>query len=176
MLGKLVEDIMGILEVERQELRCEPVDLAQLIRTSLADFEPAAVQAGLRLVAELEPDVPDISGDLIALRRVLDNLVGNALKFTPAGGCVTVRLSRDRSMVKLQVADTGIGVPSDQLDRIFERFYQVDGSMTRKYGGVGLGLALVKSIIEAHGGQVTAASQVGVGTTFTVLLPTTSRE
>ncbi len=176
MLGKLVEDIMGILEVERQELRCEPVDLAQLVRTSLADFEPAAAQVGLRLVAELEPDVPGISGDLIALRRVLDNLVGNALKFTPAGGCVTVRLSRSMGMVKLQVADTGIGVPSDQLDRIFERFYQVDGSMTRKYGGVGLGLALVKSIIEAHGGQVTAASQVGVGTTFTVLLPTTSRE
>jgi signal transduction histidine kinase len=172
----LVEDIMGILEVERQELRHEPVDLAQLVRMSLADFQPAAAQAGLSLAAELEPDVPGLSGDLMALRRVLDNLVGNALKFTPAGGWVTIRLSRSKEKVKLEVADTGIGIPSDQLDRIFERFYQVDGSMTRKYGGVGLGLALVKSIIEAHGGQVTATSQVGVGTTFTVLLPTTSRE
>jgi PAS domain S-box-containing protein len=171
MLGKLVEDIMGILEVERQELRCEPVNPAQLVRTSLADFEPVAAQAGLSLAAELEPDVPGLSGDLMALRRMLDNLVGNALKFTPAGGCVTIRLSRSKEKVKLQVADTGIGIPSDQLDRIFERFYQVDGSMTRKYGGVGLGLALVKSIVEAHRGQINVASQVGVGTTFTIWLP-----
>jgi len=97
--------------------------------------------------------------------------VGNALKFTPAGGRVTVRLSGGDNTVVLQVADTGIGIAADQLDRIFERFYQVDGSATRQYGGMGLGLALVKEIVEAHGGQITVTSQVGAGTTFTIVLP-----
>jgi signal transduction histidine kinase len=102
---------------------------------------------------------------------VLDNLLGNAFKFTPKGGQVTVRLQRQGENVVLQVSDTGIGIPSDQLRRVFERFYQVDGSATRRFGGIGLGLALVKEIAEAHGGQVTVTSQVGVGTTFTVRLP-----
>jgi signal transduction histidine kinase len=171
MLGRLVDDIMSILEVERRELKQEPVDLAQLIRTSLADFQPAAQKASLTLSADIAPDLPAVSGDTIALRRALDNLVGNAFKFTPAGGRIAVHLSRSEEAVRLEVADTGIGIPSEHLGRIFERFYQVDGSMTRKYSGVGLGLALVKSIVEAHGGQITVTSQVGVGTTFTILLP-----
>jgi len=171
MLGKLVDDIMSILEVEQRELKREPVELILLVRTSLADFRPAADQAGLTLHAEIAPDMPALIGDSIALRRMLDNLVGNAMKFTQAGGRIAVRLSCSEQVVRLQVADTGIGVPSDQLGRIFDRFYQVDGSATRKYGGVGLGLALVKGIVEAHGGQITVASQVGVGTTFTIVLP-----
>jgi len=102
---------------------------------------------------------------------MLDNLMSNALKFTSANGRVTVRLFSDHDTVTLQVSDTGVGIPNDRLERIFDRFYQVDGSTTRHYGGVGLGLALVKGIVEAHGGQITVASQVGQGTTFTVLLP-----
>jgi PAS domain S-box-containing protein len=171
MLSKLVDDIVGILEVERRESKHEPVDLMLLVQTLLADFRPAADQAGLALHAEIAPDVPALFGDSIALRRMLDNLVGNAMKFTSSGGRITIRLSCSEQAVQVQVADTGIGIPGDQLDRIFERFYQVDGSTTRKYGGVGLGLALVKSIVEAHGGQITVTSQVGVGTTFTVVLP-----
>jgi len=102
---------------------------------------------------------------------VLDNLISNAIKFTPAGGTITVRLRQEGKQVVLEVSDTGIGVPADQLERIFERFYQVDGSSRRKYGGVGLGLALVKEIAEAYGGRVTVESQVGEGSTFTVWLP-----
>ena len=171
MLGRLVEDIVGILEVERRELKREAVDLAQLVRTAVADFQPAAQKAELTLRAEVASEVCTVLGDGMALRRVLDNLVGNAFKFTSAGGRVTVQLSQDERAVVLQVADTGIGIPGDQMGRVFERFYQVDGSSTRKYGGMGLGLALVKSIVEAHDGQITATSQVGVGTMFTVLLP-----
>jgi signal transduction histidine kinase len=123
------------------------------------------------LSVEIASGVPLVSGDMLALRRALDNLVINALKFTSAGGHVIVRLFGGEDAVTLQVSDTGVGIPNDQLERIFERFYQVDGSTTRRYGGVGLGLALVKEIVEAHGGQVSVTSQVGTGTTFALRLP-----
>ena len=171
MLSKLVDDIIAILTIESQELKREPLSLAQLVRTSMADFQAAAETAGLTLSAEIAPDLPLVSGDSVALHRMLDNLVSNALKFTSAKGHVTMRLFRGEDTVTLQVSDTGVGIPNDRLERIFERFYQVDGSTTRRYGGVGLGLALVKEIVEAHGGQITVASQVGQGTTFTILLP-----
>ena len=104
-------------------------------------------------------------------RRVCDNLWDNSNKFTPSGGRFAVRLFLDISHAVIEVADTGIGIPADKLDRIFERFYQVDGSATRRYGGIGLGLALVKEIVEAHGGWVTVESSVGGGSTFRVHLP-----
>jgi signal transduction histidine kinase len=157
--------------VENRQLQREPIDLAHMIRQGLTDFQSTVSQAGLSLEAEIAPGVPPVAGDTLALRRVLDNLVSNAIKFTPAGGRVTVRLSCLEEALKLEVADTGIGIPGNRLDRIFDRFYQVDGTTTRQYGGVGLGLALVKEIVAAHGGQITVTSQVGVGTTFTILLP-----
>jgi PAS domain S-box-containing protein len=171
MLSKLVDDIIAVLTIESQELKREPLNLAQLVRTSLADFQAAAETADLTLSAEIALDLPLVSGDPVALHRMLDNLMSNALKFTSAKGHVTMRLFSNKDIVTLQVSDTGVGIPNDQLERIFDRFYQVDGSTTRHYGGVGLGLALVKGIVEAHGGQITVASQVGRGTTFTVLLP-----
>jgi signal transduction histidine kinase len=116
-------------------------------------------------------DPPPVLGDVTHLRRVLDNLLGNALKFTPAGGRITVRLRQEGQNLVLEVADTGLGIPEDQLERIFERFYQVDGSMSRRFGGAGLGLALVKEIAEAHGGSVSVHSQPGEGSTFRVTLP-----
>jgi signal transduction histidine kinase len=171
MLGKLIEDIVAILAAERREYKRETVDLAVLVRTTVADFEPNAVKSDLRLLAQVAPNVPSVSGDPLALRRVLDNLLGNAFKFTSPGGQVAVRLRQEDGAIVLQVADTGVGIPPDKLGRVFERFYQVDGSSTRQYGGVGLGLALVKEIVEAHGGQITVTSQVGAGTTFTLSFP-----
>jgi signal transduction histidine kinase len=149
----------------------EAVNLAQLASQTVGDLQVAARRANLSLTIETAQDLLPVSGDPIALRRALDNLLSNALKFTPAGGKVNVRAWQDVDSVKLQVADTGVGIPQDQLGRIFDRFYQVDGSAKRRYGGVGLGLSLVKQIVEAHGGQVTVESQVGVGTTFTIRLP-----
>jgi signal transduction histidine kinase len=159
--------------VEARELRKEIIDLEELVRGMLVDFRAAAEGAKLYLTAEVGPDIPPVSGDPDQLRRVLDNLLGNALKFTPDGGQLTVRLwcDGDGKIVVLDVADTGIGIPPDQLDRIFDRFYQVDGSSKRRYGGVGLGLALVKEIVEAHGGQVSVWSVVDKGSTFRVTLP-----
>jgi signal transduction histidine kinase len=171
MLSKLVDDINAILEVEAQELQREPVDLADLAHTALADFQIAAQQHELTLTVDVAPGLPHVLGDPVHLRRVLDNLIGNALKFTLAGGHITVRLGQGENNVTLEVADTGIGIPTDQLERIFERFYQVDGSVTRRYGGAGLGLALVKEIVGVHGGTVNVQSTTGEGSTFRVTLP-----
>jgi signal transduction histidine kinase/DNA-binding response OmpR family regulator len=171
MLGKMADDLVAILETEKREPKRESLDLANLMLKLLADFQVAAEQAGLSLTAQIADDLPPVSGDAQHLLRVMDNLLGNALKFTPVGGQISVRLWRDGPQAVLEVADTGIGIPPDQLERVFERFYQVDGSTTRRYGGTGLGLALVKEIVEAHGGQVSVSSQVGQGSTFTVRLP-----
>lgn len=171
MLSELVEDITLILEAKTRPLEKEPVLLDRVVKEAVEDFYVAAEEAGLDLRVECAPDLPPVLGSLIYLRRVIDNLVGNAIKFTPPGGSIAVRVWQTGDWVALEVKDTGIGIPSDQLGRIFERFYQVDGSARRRYGGVGLGLALVKEITDLHGGQVAVESQVGVGSTFTVMFP-----
>lgn len=173
MLRRLVEDITAILEIEAHTRSGQRVslDLAALVQAAIDEFQITAEKAHLTLTAEIEPDVLPIHGDAVALRRVLDNLLSNAFKFTLAGGHVKVRLRTTAGKMILEVSDTGIGVAADKLERIFDRFYQVDGSATRHYGGLGLGLALVKEIVEAHGGQIEVTSQVNVGTTFTITLP-----
>jgi signal transduction histidine kinase/CheY-like chemotaxis protein len=171
MLGKLVEDLTAILETETQKAKREPLNLGNLVRQTLADFEVTMEQASLTLTSQIAPDLPPVCGDPTHLRRVLDNLLGNALKFTPAGGRISVRLEQVGENIVLHVTDTGVGIPANQLKRIFERFYQVDGSMSRRYGGAGLGLALVKEIVEAHEGSVSVESQPGQGSTFRIRLP-----
>ncbi len=171
MLGKLVDDLVAILAVESREFRRAPVDLAGVLHTLLADYRIAVETAGLSLTTEVASDLPTIFGNADYLGRMMDNLLGNALKFTPPGGRVTVRLQQEGDEIVLEVTDTGIGIPAERLGRIFERFYQVDGSMTRRFGGAGLGLALVKEIAEAHGGQASVQSTEGVGSTFRVRLP-----
>lgn len=171
MLTKLMDDFTAILETEARATKREQVDLAEMIHNTLSDFQIAIEQAGLTLTAQVAQGLPSVCGDPVHLRRVLDNLLGNARKFTPAGGRISLRLTQEDENLVLVVADTGIGIPEDQLDRIFERFYQVDGSMSRRYGGAGLGLALVKEIVEAHGGTVFVESEVGRGSAFTVILP-----
>jgi len=176
MLSSLVEDITLILEMESRQLELGPVPLGELARAAVDDFRVKTEEMRLALHAEIAPDLPPVSGDTVHLRRVLDNLLGNAVKFTPAGGTITVRVRSEGDQVILEVADTGIGIPPDQQERIFERFYQVNGSTSRKYGGVGLGLALVKEIVEASGGQVRVESEEGVGSTFIVALPALEAE
>jgi signal transduction histidine kinase/CheY-like chemotaxis protein len=171
MLSDLVKDITLILEAEARPLEREPVMLDEIVFTAASDFRMAADQAGLSLTAEVADSLPSVTGSYSYLRRVLDNLLSNAIKFTPEGGAISVHAWKEDERVVLEVRDTGVGIPSDQLGRIFERFYQVDGSARRKYGGVGLGLALVKEITELHGGQVTVESQLGEGSAFAVVLP-----
>ena len=171
MLGSLVEDIILILLAETRTLEREPVMLDELAIAAVEDFQDAAKRAGLELETEIAPGLPAVSGTTLHLRRVLDNLINNALKFTPAGGSISVNVQSNARHVVLQVRDTGIGIAPDQQKRIFDRFYQVNGSSRRRYGGVGLGLALVKEIVEAHGGAVAVESRENEGSTFTVTLP-----
>ncbi len=171
MLNKIVDDLTTILEAEAHHGKRESVDYGEIVRYMMSDFQATARQAGLSLVAEIEPNLPNVLGNPIHMHRVLDNLVGNAFKFTPPGGKVILRLYKEGKMIVLEVSDNGVGIPADKLERIFERFYQVDGSSTRRYGGTGLGLALVKEISEMYGGDVAVKSKVGMGSTFTVKLP-----
>jgi signal transduction histidine kinase len=172
VLRDLIENITAILENEIREPVREPVQLSDLVGDAIQDFQVLADQAGLMLQGDLAEQVPVVLGDAEHLRRVVDNLIGNALKFTPTGGTVAVRLRSVDGRVMLQVTDTGIGIAAEHQELIFDRFYQVDGTTRRTHGGCGLGLALVKEIIERHGGKVAVESQPGRGSTFTVLLPT----
>jgi len=171
MLSDLVKDITLILMAEARPLDREPLALEELVQAAVTDFGVIADGAGLTLRAEIEPGLPPVNGAPLYLRRVLDNLIGNAIKFTPAQGVITVRLRRQDHNVVLEVADTGIGIPVEEQERIFDRFYQIDSSSRRRYGGIGLGLALVKEIVEAHGGTVRLHSEKGQGSTFIVVLP-----
>jgi signal transduction histidine kinase/DNA-binding response OmpR family regulator len=172
MLSKMLDDLLAILAAETHKLEKELVDLARMAQLAVTDFQAPAKQAGLSLVASIDPNVPKVYADAIHMRRVLDNLLGNALKFTPEGGRISVSVSHNHDEVILSVSDSGIGISPEHLQKIFQRFYQVDGSSKRYYGGVGLGLALVKEIVESHDGVVDVTSEVGHGTTFRIVMPT----
>jgi len=161
MLRDLVENITLLWQVENAETEkpsAEYVNLTQLTGTVSAEFQNEARKRALKLYAEVPQQPLCVHGIRLQFHRLLDNLIGNALKFTPKGGQIRVRVEKQGQEVALSVCDNGIGVPSDKLERIFERFYQVDGSAKRRYGGVGLGLALVRSVVAAHGGTVHAES------------------
>jgi len=170
-LSMILEDFLIILDVETYDQPFDLVDLAKLLYKTLADSEGSIARAGVRLEVEIDPDLLKTYGISSHLRRVIENLLGNALKFTPANGLIKVTLKGSGNEVILEIDDTGIGISPEQLPRVFERFYQVDGTSTRRYGGVGLGLALVKEVVEAHGGNVNVESQVGKGSSFRVTLP-----
>jgi|GEM_PF-887770 len=171
LLTRVVSDIITLHDIDRRGLDMAPVDLGELARHALADHLVQAKEAGLRLQAQIEPELPPVLGDAVRLTQVFNNLLDNAIKFSPRGGEIRLRVRRLGEVLQVSVSDQGIGIPADKLDKIFDRFYQVDGSSTRRYGGMGLGLAISKRIIEAHGGRIWAESQLGQGATFYFTLP-----
>jgi signal transduction histidine kinase len=171
VLIRLVNDIISLEKVEVGILEFQFVSLAEVATSSVRGAAIAAKEASLQIELEVADDLPLVYADPGRLGQVFDNLLGNAIKFSPAGGVITVQLSRGSDFVRADVEDHGIGIPADKLDRIFDRFYQIDGSTTRRYGGAGLGLAIVKTIVESHGGRVIVESEVGVGSTFSFILP-----
>lgn len=170
-LSNLVRDVTLILEIQSRSFQKEPFFLEELVRTVVNEYKPMAERAGLKLSVEIPPWPTPVAGSTYYLHRAFEHLLDNAVKFTSSGGTIGVRMSRQGKWARVQVADTGIGIAPEQRSRIFERFYQVDGSATRRYGGMGLGLAVVKEVIEAHGGTLDVESEVGKGSTFTVCLP-----
>ncbi len=171
-LSRLVDDIISMLQVGREQFRTAPVCLASVGHAAIEAARASAMDAGLSLTSEIPEELPLVLGDERRLGQVLDNLLQNAIKFTSPGGSITVRMRDEGSHIRTEVQDTGIGIPADQLSRIFDRFYQVDGTTTRRFGGTGLGLAIVKQIVETHGGQVGVASEVDKGSIFHFTVPT----
>jgi CheY-like chemotaxis protein len=148
------------------------VDVAGVVGAAVEAMRPAADGKGIRLGCEVGPGIGPIAGDAGRLQQVAWNLISNAVKFTPVGGQVRVSVRRSGDEVVLAVADTGQGIDVAFLPHLFERFRQADGSTTRRFGGLGLGLSIVKQLVELHGGTVRVESRgVGKGATFTVMLP-----
>ncbi|GEM_PF-950340 len=172
MLIRIVDDLVAILEAEGHDIVREEVILNDLALKNVEDFRDAAARAELELICKVPQETISVMGNYSHLNRLLDNLMANAIKFTPPEGAITLTVHQEGDQVIIEVADTGIGISPDKIDRIFDRFYQVDGSTKRRFGGIGLGLALVKEIVQAHGGTIRVRSDIGVGSTFTVTLPT----
>jgi PAS domain S-box-containing protein len=173
-LTQIVEDVLDISRVVTGKIRLDvqPVELALVVHNAIATIQPAADAKGVRLQTVLDPRVGAVSGDPDRLQQVVWNLLTNAVKFTPKEGRVQVRLELVNSHVEIVVSDTGLGIRADFLPYVFERFRQADAGTTRKTGGLGLGLSIVRHITEMHGGSVEVASEgVGRGATFRVRLP-----
>jgi CheY-like chemotaxis protein/anti-sigma regulatory factor (Ser/Thr protein kinase) len=171
---QLIEDLLDVSRIITGKLRLDVKSVvpATVIEAAVDALRPAAEARGIRLQAVLDPRAGPVSGDPDRLQQIVWNLLSNAVKFTPRGGRVQVRLERVNSHVEIVVTDTGPGISAELLPYVFDRFRQADSSSQRAHGGLGIGLALVKNLVELHGGTVHAASDgVGTGATFTVKLP-----
>jgi signal transduction histidine kinase len=172
--AQLIEDLLDVSHIITGKLRIDvrPVAPASVIAAALEAVRPAADAKGVRLETRADPLAGPVAGDADRLQQVVWNLLSNAVKFTPRGGRVDVRLAVADGQARLEVADTGRGISPEFLPHLFERFRQADGPAARSFGGLGLGLALVRHIVELHGGTVRAESAgAGRGATFTVELP-----
>ena len=168
-LVELVQEILSLARVEAQggTLRRMAVDLANVARESLVQHEHAVTEKNIDLQVQMDESIV-VHGDREAVRQVIDNLLGNAIKYTPDGGGVTFGIKKEQNYAVLTVTDTGVGIPSEHHGRIFERFYRVDKHRNREDGGTGLGLSIVKHLVHSMHGKISVDSTVGRGSTFQV--------
>jgi len=172
--SQIVDDVLDLSGITAGKLRIarEPVDPGAVVRAALEVVELAAQAKGITLVSTIAAPLPPILGDPVRLQQVAWNLLGNAVKFTPKGGRVAVSVERADGGARIRVSDDGVGISAEFLPHVFEYFRQADASLTRSHGGLGLGLAIVRHLVELHGGEVVAESDgPGRGSTFTVTLP-----
>ena len=169
-MSRLIDDLVDFAGIQagRLAVHKERHSTRELIDEAIENFAAAAAERGLELVADVPPSPPELSCDRDRVVQVLSNLLANAVKVTAAGGRVVVSVAARDGEVELAVSDTGPGIAADDLPHLFERYWR---SKDAGYEGTGLGLAIAKGIVEAHGGRISATSRVGVGTTFTVVLP-----
>jgi signal transduction histidine kinase len=170
-LTKLVDDILFVARVDagRLSLDMQAVDIAELAAASVESARPVAEGKGLELKLDVDGPIPSLWADPTRIAQLLDNLISNAVKFTPEGGSVTVVVETADDSCHLEVRDTGVGIPQDEVDKLFVRFYRASTSTVA--AGTGLGLSIAKSIVEAHRGQIAVESELGAGTTFVVDIP-----
>lgn len=170
-LSRLSENLLKLasLESDHPPFHPEPYSLDEQLRRVAVAMEPQWSAKSLEL--DLSLDKADVVADPDQLKQVWINLLSNSVKFTPEGGTIRIRLENGDSFVKVQIADTGVGIPPESLPHIFDRFYMGDRARSRRKNGNGLGLSIAKKIVELHQGEIHAESEVGKGTTFTVMLP-----
>jgi signal transduction histidine kinase len=175
-LRRLIDSMLDLTQLESGRFRMnrEPFNLTALIEEVILALRPMADAKKIAIMSESAAAEIIVEADRGLMKRVFSNLGLNAIKFTHEGGRVTVRSTIEGRAVRIQVEDTGIGIAKEEIGRIFDKFYQIDNSLSREYPGAGLGLTVSKSIVEWHGGEIQADSEAGSGSRFTVLLPVTA--
>ncbi len=176
-LNRLVEDLRLLADTEARELRLEieATDVGEIAERVATSFKPRAEAGAVQLETEIAETLPTLYVDRVRMEQVLTNLMENAVQHTPSGGSVTVAARRMGDLVRVEVADTGVGIPPDALPHVFDRLYRADASRERTTGGSGLGLTIARQLVEAHGGVIWAESQEGSGSRFGFDLPITER-
>jgi signal transduction histidine kinase len=172
-LSHLIDDLqeLSLFDAGQLKINAQPEDITRVIKEAAAAIQPKAAAKGLTLTTDLPETISPVNIDSHRIKQVLYNLLDNAVAHTGKGGEITLAVQEKNAMVYVSVADTGEGIPAEELPMIFERFYRVDKSRTRATGGSGLGLTIVKRLVEAHGGTITVESHIGKGSTFTFSLP-----
>ncbi len=172
-MTRLIDDLLILSSLETQEMPISPssIDMADVVSSVIQGLKKQAEDKGIELSLELSSPSLPVRADKERMEQVLINLIDNAIKYTPEGGKVKVSARKEDSKIRVDVEDTGIGIPAKDIPRIFERFYRVDKARSRELGGTGLGLAIVKHIILSHRGKVWVTSEVGKGSRFSFTLP-----
>lgn len=171
-LSRLIEDLLmfSLSEKEKLHLHLAPFSVQSLCLNSINKSLHKAQDRGIVIMLENGPGLPDVDGDEEKISWVVLQFIDNAIKFTPSGGSITLRTTQEDRMVRISVVDTGMGIPEARINEVFDSFHQLDGSTTRRAGGTGLGLALAKKIVEAHGSFIQVTSDVGKGSCFSFAL------
>ncbi|MBN2045081.1 MAG: hypothetical protein JW757_08690 [Anaerolineales bacterium] len=174
-ITQLISEVLDLGRIEsRLDKNFAKVSLYEIAREVLVNLRPVIAKADLTLAMEMEDRLPDILGDSIQLRQLVENLVGNAIKYTPAGGTITIRGRSETDQIIFQVEDTGVGIPLDDQSKIFEPFYRAN-NVSEETEGSGLGLAITKTVVDNHRGRIWVDSKLGMGAMFTVVLPVYGR-
>ncbi|MEZ4670019.1 MAG: HAMP domain-containing sensor histidine kinase [Anaerolineae bacterium] len=168
---EIINDILDLEQLRSGNINNKLVRLESVVAEIVERYQPDAEAKSQRLNTESTPELPAVSGDQLLLVQALSNLTENAIKYTPDGGCINLRLLRQNSSIRVEVQDTGFGISESAQARLFEEFYRVRTRDTANISGTGLGLSLAKSIIEAHGGRIGVKSKEGEGSTFYFSLP-----
>ncbi len=172
-LVKMINDLLDISRIEsgRVEMKFAKYNISSIVENVLDILTPQIKEKGLQLKTQIEPNAPDVIVDLSQFERVFINLLGNAIKFTPLNGTITVGAKKDQNAILFSIADSGIGIKEEDIPKLFHEFYRVENEINQNVKGTGLGLALAKNIVEAHRGQIWVTSKVNGGTTFYFTLP-----
>lgn len=176
-MERLIRDLLHLSQIDRGSfpLKKRRLSFESLVKSCVDKIKIDAENNGLIVESYVIGDIPEIYMDGDRIEQVLLNVLSNAIKYTPEKGKISVYIGRSFSQVYVKISDTGIGIPKESLDRVFERFYRIDKARTREQGGSGLGLAISKEIVEAHGGEIAISSEFGVGTEVTVRLPVNTK-